>query len=166
MAGLSTPSKLTIGFALLAILGRVLFFIFTPIWVDYFNLNSSEILNVTNTSNTNFTPIAPLTPAYLTSHRISIIFVVVGQYGFSTIVFGIILLGIMLFSPGTITERERNHPKKNFFIIGFAQGVSAILVNFALSGSRTAPYLQAILSNFGIPIQFIVRYVSFHWLFW
>ena len=44
-----------------------------------------------------------------------------------------------------------------FFIAGAAQGLSSLLFLYASSGARTAPYLQALLGNFHIPLTFTFR---------
>lgn len=85
-------------------------------------------------------------------------FTVLGQWTFSTVLFGLCSLAILLVRPEMIrNQAERSYPKRNFVIIGTSQGVSSILMAYSISGSRTPPYLQAILINFVIPIQFTVR---------
>ena len=52
------------------------------------------------------------------------------------------------------------YSKWKFFIIGFSMALSSLLFNYSVSGSRTPPYLQAILSNLTVPVQFLIRYFT------
>ena len=147
----------TAGFALLAITGRVLFYIVTPLWLDYFRFTTSPIIYVSNVTNhTHSVPVAPGRPPH---ERVNVIFLLVGQWGVSTLVVGVALGVVLILMPGTITNTERTYSKRYIFLSGFSQGISSILMNFAMSGARTAPYLQALLPNFNIPVQFLMRYV-------
>ncbi len=139
----------TLGYllAVLTVITRIGCYIFTPLWLDAFNdLHGNGTENSTNGS-------LPDT----SSHKASVFFLIMMQAGVQTLVFGAVLLLILLFQPGRIGEEERTYPKSQFVLPGFAQGLSTVLFNYALSATRTALYLQAVLSNFNIPIQFSVR---------
>ena len=92
-----------------------------------------------------------------TYHEISPYFVVFGQWITITLVFGSCFLVMLIFFPHKIKEEDRKFPKHQILITGVCQGISSILVNFGYSGTRTPPYLQAILANFNIPVQFFIR---------
>src|SRR6218665_1817422 len=63
-----------------------------------------------------------------------------------------------LFSPISLFLRSSSSDlKRQFALIGCSQGLSSMFMAFAISGSRTPPYLQAILTNFALPTQFVVR---------
>ena len=149
------PSKrsLAIAFAGLAIGARVGYYIVTPLWLDFFKTDTNYTSNHTNITN------PPWTNLTSSQHEISVFFVLVAQWLIATIFYGLILALILLFWPPKITEVEKTYPKKHFAIIGVSQGISSLLFNSAVSGTRTAPYLQAVLSNCTIPIQFVVRSV-------
>ena len=137
-------------FATLAILGRVGYYISTPLWLDHFKgHNSSRGHNETDHNSTG----EP-------HHGVSVFFLMITQSSIATLTFGAALVFILVFQPGKIGATEREFPFKYFLIVGVSQGVSSVLFNFALSGTRTAPYLQAILANCTIPIQFVIRSVT------
>lgn len=88
---------------------------------------------------------------------ISPYYIVLAQQLTCTVVFGFALLAVLIIAPGKITARERNYPKWRFLAIGFGMALSSLLCNSATSGAKTAPYLQAILMNFNVPITFTTR---------
>lgn len=68
------------------------------------------------------------------------------------------LLILILVRPDSIGEEEKKQSKFWMMIMpASTQAVSSTLVSYAMSGSRTPPYLQALLTNFNIPIQFVTR---------
>ena len=137
---------------------RVGSFVVTPLWLDFFNSFTFDAYNVTNITETSSqNPLVPVFPGKLISHSVGAHFIVFGQWGYSTLVSGVILLCILICCPTNITNVDRNFPKRSFFIIGFSQALSSLLMGYASSGTRVAPYLQAILGNFNIPVQFTVR---------
>ena len=133
-------------------------YVVTPLWLDFFNgftLGFYNVTNITETSSQN--PLVPVIPGKLISHSVGAHFIVFGQWGFSAVVSGVILLCILICCPTNITNADRNFPKQSFFIIGFSQALSSLLMGYASSGTRVASYLQAILGNFNIPVQFTMR---------
>ncbi len=140
------------------ITSRVGSYIVTPLWLDYFSGAPFPLLNVTPP---HVVPhVVPLYPAHVTSHSVGAQFIVVGQWGCSAIATGLCLLWIILCCPSRISDTDRKYPKRKLFVIGCSQAVSSMLMTYASSGSRVAPYLQGLLSNFNIPIQFTTRYVA------
>ena len=137
------------------ITSRVGYYIMTPLWFDYFKHSIFEFANITNGSCwTNYTlPILP----YATATGINATFLLVGQFGFTMIVIGVILLNMMFMCPKTLSEKDYKYPKFKLFLIGFAMTMSSLGFNYSISGTRTPPYLQALLGNFNIPIQFFTR---------
>lgn len=145
-------TKAAVFFAFLAIFSGVVFYVTTAIWLDCVSqATNNTFINCSGSGSPAFEP------RQNGSTPINVIFLVVGQWSFSCAVFGVTLVAIFIISPGKITDNDRNYPKKNFFIIGFAQGLSSLIISFAVTGKKTAPFLQAILSNYWIPIQFIMR---------
>ena len=140
------------------ITSRVGSYIVTPLWLDFFNgftIPAYTILNRSGIANST----QPLLPLKITSHSIGPQFIVFGEWGYCALVSGIILLWMLICCPATISRNDRNYPKLEIFIIGFCQALSSIGMKYASSGTKVAPYLQGILGNFNIPIQFTVRYV-------
>ncbi len=109
---------------------------------------------MSNISRTN--QLIPVFPATLTAHVIDAQFVLIGQWGFTALGSGVLLLFLRCFTE-QITDREFGFPKRRIFWIGFAQALSSVLMVYASSGTRTAPYLQGLLSACTVPIQFAVR---------
>ena len=142
---MSTVKKkvLTLVFVVLAVGARVGYFIDTPLWLDSLHNNNSN----TAAGQHNSTE----------SRQISVYFLLVSQWGFVALVTGFLLLLLRFQCPGFIGETEKQFPMKYFLVIGFSMGLSSVLFNYSVSGSRTPPYLQAILGNCNIPIQFVTR---------
>lgn len=173
---LKNPRTKVACYAALAIASRVVFFVVTPLWLDFFhsknstapgNITAAEENMAMNSSGQYY--LALTTDTFSSSeesnaslsdcpHTPNPFFTVLGQWTFSTVVFGLCSLLILLVRPEMIrNQAERSYPMRNFIIIGTSQGLSSILMAYSISGSRTPPYLQAILINFVIPIQFTVR---------
>ena len=134
---------------------RVGYYIVTPLWLDYFKGSTLDFANTTNDSRlANDT----MTVLPLKSGRsINATFLLVGQWGFVAVLTGLTLLGMILGCPNTLSDINYKYPKYQLFLVGFAMAMSSLSFNYALSGSRTPPYLQAVLGNFNIPIQFTIR---------
>lgn len=141
----------TLIIAAIAVLVRSSLYVFTPLYLDYFNSNHTapthENKSSCNTSTHNSIQIVGT----------SAIFLVVGNRAFALIVYAIWLIAIKVCAPTKIGETERNYPKQQIFLISFSQGISSILFIYSLSGSRNPLYLQGILQNVNIPIQFATR---------
>ncbi|XP_078616350.1 crt homolog 3-like [Branchiostoma floridae x Branchiostoma japonicum] len=71
------------------------------------------------------------------------------------VIFGVCLA--VAFYLGHITETDLKFPHFLLFLVGMFDALNGVLVVNASSGSRTAPYLQAILGNFTIPITMLLR---------
>ena len=139
---MASKRALTLLLSLAAVLVRSAYFIVTPLWLDFLRpQNTTAHHNTTDDAR-----------------QISVCFLMVFQWGFCTLCAGVLLLVAWLIHPDTIGEEEKAFPKSQFLIMGFAMGLSSILFNYSVSGSRTAPYLNGILGNCNIPIQFITRY--------
>ena len=137
---------ITIVLSAAAVISRASYFIVTPLWLDLFK-------------SANKTPSEPANASNDTGHQpgISISFLLLFQWGIGTIIIGIVLLIMKLFSPTSIGPTEHAFPKRQFVAIGFAMGVSSILYNYPAPGNRTPPYLAGIIINCYIPIQFVSR---------
>ena len=150
------PWIISLCFAGLAILGRVGFFIVTPIWLDFFQNHHITPYNSTTGNLTSPVPVT-LFPAIPSNEKISVVYLLLANYGFCTLFWGFCLTVIALVWGNPIGVTERGLPKKYVIVMGLSQALSSIFANYSMSGYRTAPYLQAILSNCTIPIQFAVR---------
>jgi len=73
------------------------------------------------------------------------------------IIFGLGTLFIRIFSPQELGETDKRFPQLLLFLIGLCDALNGALVVFASKGSRTPPYLQAILGNFMIPLTILFR---------
>ncbi len=143
-----------IGLCLGVITLRVEYYIAAPVLLDFFRITSFPLGNLTDnsTGSGNTSTVLPLA-----SEGISALFLLIGQYGFATLGSGLLLVILILVQPGFLTETDRRHSKRRIFIMAFCMTLSSLGFNYALSGTRTPPYLQAILGNFNIPIQFTMR---------
>ena len=145
-------------FALLTLLTRSTVFIFTPLYLDALSSTTAVQLNMSSPNNSSlpFLPFSNSTtrPAY---EQIDPLCAIIFSMGFDTLVLGTVLIITRIFWPHKVTERETKYPKKGFFIAGGTQAMSSLIFLYACSGSRTAPYLQAVLGNFHIPITFSLR---------
>jgi len=121
-------------FGFLAVAGHVGQKVALPLWVDATNSMSSEFK----------------VDSYFVVSFASLLFV---------IIFGLGTLYLIVFKPGTIGETERKFPQTLLAQVGIFDGMNGIIVVFACSGTRTAPYLQAILGNFIIPLTILIRYI-------
>ena len=72
------------------------------------------------------------------------------------IIFGLGTMFIRVFSPKDIGDTEER-PHLLLFLVGFCDALNGVLILFACKGSRTPPYLQAILGNFLIPLTVLFR---------
>ena len=73
------------------------------------------------------------------------------------ILFGLGTMFIRIFWPGDIGETEKRFPCLLLFLVGSCDALNGVLIVFASKGSRTPPYLQAILGNFLIPLTVLFR---------
>lgn len=119
-------------FAFLAVTGQVGQNVSLPLWVDSSNSNTS----------------GPTVDSYFVLSFASLSFV---------IIFGLGTLLIRIISPQELGETEKRFPCRLLFLVGFCDALNGLLVVFASKGSRTPPYLQAILGNFIIPLTVLFR---------
>lgn len=126
-------------FAFVAVAGQVGQNVSLPLWVDSTNGNTS----------------GPTVDSYFVLSFASLSFVVI---------FGIGTLIIRLVSPAAIGETEKRFPHRLMFLVGLFDALNGALVVFASKGSRTPPYLQAILGNFMIPLTIMFRWVYSYWI--
>ena len=149
---------LAITFTVLAVSCKLVSLVSKPIWIDslapvsfmynvsHKEVNQSSIPSILNVNSTSAT------------HQASAYFNIFIQ-SFIPFVFWSVVLGVkMVFFPKSIPTTDRRFPKRILMIPGTGQGICAMFINYSVSGARTAPYLQAVLTNCFIPIQFIVRW--------
>ena len=138
-------------FAALAISGQVGQNVTLPLWasaatsscqhVNSHNgsSNSSNNTNVTDGGGPNMDP-----------------FFVVSSASFSfVVIFG--ALTLVSAALGAVTVEDLKFPQWQLFLIGLFDALNGILVVYSSPTSRTAPFLQAILGNFLIPLTIIFR---------
>ena len=121
-------------FSFFAVVGRVGQSVLLPLWTDSTNENG----NLSGRS----------VDCYFVLSFASLSFVVI---------FGLGILFIRIFSPRDIGETEKRFPHFLLFLVGLCNALNGGMIVFASKGSRTPPYLQAILGNFGIPITILFR---------
>ncbi len=156
-------------FAFLAIAGQVGQNVSLPLWIDstilppsggqsdhtnvsgYYLVDTGYSANHTNSSTGSGDEYQPRVDGFFVYSFACISFVVI---------FGTALLFILLFQPHRLGETERRFPHSQLFLVGLFDALNGVLVVFAGSGSRTAPYLQAILGNFMIPLTMAFRWVQ------
>lgn len=142
-------------FAFLAIAGQVGQNVSLPLWIDSTVIPASGGSTNHKNATTNHTNTTDNGGGY--QPRVDGFFV----YSFACIsfvvIFGTTLIFIRIFQPHRLGETERKFPHWNLFLVGLFDALNGVLVVFASSGSRTAPYLQAILGNFMIPLTILFR---------
>ncbi len=132
---------------------RIGYFILAPVWLDFFRITSFPWGNLTNHSRSD--DVMSVLP--LASQEIGVLFLVIGQFGFTALGTGVMLLAMMVMCPGVLTQTDYGYPKRRILLVGFCFGLSTIGINNSISGTRTPPYIQSILTSFIVPIQFVTR---------
>ena len=140
----------------LALCMRMIAFVTTILWQDSYG-HLGEASHHTNINITNNSAAANVTPAISEIIRIDPYLCPLLQALLSTITYGLCLIAVRLCWPHHIGAKETSYSQKRLVITGFSQAISNVLYNYCMSGSRTAPYLTALLGNFLVPIQFITR---------
>lgn len=153
---------LNLAFAAAAVIGQVGQNVTLPLWADA--TNSLLDLNCTNTTkhetngaNSTYQPV--MEPYFILSSA-SFSFVVL--FGFITLL--ILVVQCLLnwvsvekqYSFLTIKD-DLKFPQWQFILIGVFDALNGVLVVFASPSKRTAPFLQAILSNVSIPLVILFR---------
>ena len=137
-------------FAALAIVGQVGQNVTLPLWTNAAtsacqngtaHQNESDNPNVTNGTD------GPSMDPFFVLSSASFSFVVI---------FGVLSLVSAAF--GAVTVDDLRFPQWQLFLIGFFDALNGILVVYSAPPNRTAPFLQAILGNFLIPLTILFRY--------
>ena len=163
---------LSIFFAALTVIGQVGQNVSLPLWTGYTDyLRSMKCANGTANGTTNGTwsrivadPSGPVMDPYFVVSAASFSFVVI--FGITTVVIGLVqtLLNATNFmgkSYHFITlKSDIGFPQWQLMLVGVFDALNGILVVFASPPTRTAPFLQAILGNFLIPLTIVFRYWS------
>lgn len=71
------------------------------------------------------------------------------------VIFGVLTLVSALFK--AVTVDDLRFPQWQLFLIGFFDALNGIMVVYSSPSARTAPFLQAVLGNFMIPLTIIFR---------
>ena len=166
-----SATLLSVFFALLAVIGQVGQNVSLPLWTGYTEyLRSMKCAKGTAAENStgNGTwsrivpdPFGPVMDPYFVVSAASFSFVVI--FGLSTLAIVVVqtILNRTHFlerTYGFITvENDLKFPQWQLLLIGVFDALNGILVVFASPPSRTAPFLQAILGNFMIPLTIFFR---------
>lgn len=156
----SKGKKITLFLSIVSIMSIFGYYIVTPLWVDYFSQSITiNQYNVTkNSTLVRYLPYFPSFPYNAESRNINITFLLLGQWGFACIFCGVILLCMLVTCPNWVRRGTSfRHSVKHIIIGGTSMALSSLLFNYSISGSRTPLYLQGLLANFEIPLQFTTR---------
>ena len=83
-------------------------------------------------------------------------FFVLSSASFSfVVIFG--ALTLVSAALGAVTLDDLRFPQWQLFLIGLFDALNGVLIVYSSPSSRTAPFLQAILGNFLIPLTIIFR---------
>lgn len=144
-------------FAALAVLGQVGQNVTLPLWTSAASSacignGDSNHSNGTHSNNSNGTSSSggpSMDP-----------FFVVSSASFSfVVIFGVLTLVSAAFK--AVTVEDLRFPQWQLFLIGFFDALNGIFVVYASPTTRTAPFLQAILGNFMIPLTIFFRYCAY-----
>lgn len=118
--------------------------IFTPLWLDSM---SSSVIPVNTTGNSSTIAIDNYAVIFIVS--------VINLLLLSVILVSISLFGKLFKSAQVVL----NSHKRDMLWVGFADAVSTVFLVYSANGSRTPPYLQALATNFAIPVTFLTRFI-------
>ena len=162
---------LSIFFAALTVIGQVGQNVSLPLWTGYTDfLRDLKCANGTANGTTNGTwsrivadPSGPVMDPYFVVSAASFSFVVI--FGIATAVIALVqtVLNATNFKGKSYhfitVENDIKFPQWQLMLVGVFDALNGILVVFASPPTRTAPFLQAILGNFMIPLTIVFRYI-------
>lgn len=119
--------------------------IFTPLWLD--SMSSSAVNTTGNSSK-----------IAIDNYAVIFIVSVINLLLSALILVSILLFGKLFKSAHIIVKSH----KRDMLCVGFADAVSTVFLVYAANGSRTPPYLQALATNFAIPVTFLTRFIILH----
>ena len=165
---------LSIFFAALTVVGQVGQNVSLPLWTGYTDfLRSMDCAKGTASAEPNHTrngtwsrivpdPNGPVMDPYFVVSAASFSFVVI--FGVVTLVIALVqIIGNNAFGKSykfITVEQDIKFPQWQLMLVGVFDALNGILVVFASPPTRTAPFLQAILGNFMIPLTITFRLVS------
>ncbi len=151
-------------FAVAAVIGQVGQNVSLPLWISatasFSNPNCTALESSNETGNSSNTSSPPEMDPYFVLSSASISFVII----FGTCL--LVILSVQLLLNRLCKERRFRFitvendllfPQWQFMLIGFFDALNGVLVVFASPPTRTAPFLQAILSNSAIPLTILFR---------
>ena len=154
---------LNIFFAVLAVIGQVAQNVSLPLWIgatsELEDPNCTDI-NITaiDASNSSYTP--AMDPFFVLSFASLSFVVIFGAISLVIIVIQLILNHLFGKDVKFITMKDDIlFPQWQFVLVGVFDALNGVFVVFAADPSRTAPFLQAILGNFIIPLTILFRCV-------
>ncbi|XP_048580155.1 uncharacterized protein LOC116604296 [Nematostella vectensis] len=137
-------SCFTIFFVVVLILGLTGQNVTLPLWID----STIDTHNSTNSTSDNYKPFAD-----------QYFYVLLPSFAYA-LIFGSAQLINTLIQPQEYHQKFRRVPKIYLLPAACMFGAGGTFITFAASGTRTAPYLQSILTNIGIPSTLIIRYFA------
>ncbi|XP_064389976.1 crt homolog 2-like isoform X2 [Halichondria panicea] len=153
-------------FAVAAVIGQVGQNVSLPLWISatasFSNPNCTALESSYATGNSSNTSSPPEMDPYFVLSSASISFVII----FGTCL--LVILSVQLLLNRLCKERRFRFitvendllfPQWQFMLIGFFDALNGVLVVFASPPTRTAPFLQAILSNSAIPLTILFRFL-------
>ena len=164
---------LSIFFAALTVIGQVGQNVSLPLWTGYTDfLRSMKCATGTASAEVNHArngtwsrivpdPSGPVMDPYFVVSAASFSFVLI--FGVTTVVIALVqtILNKLNFQGKTYNfitmENDIKFPQWQLMLVGVFDAFNGVLVVFASPPTRTAPFLQAILGNFLIPLTIIFR---------
>ncbi len=143
---------LNIVFAFLAVVGQVGQNVSLPLW------SGSTQLDCNSNGSANATAAESMDPYFVLSAA-AFSFVVI--FGIITLILVVLQLAVGAFFtlPAVlrVTKEDVKFPQWQLILIGVFDALNGVMVVYASLPDRTAPFLQAILGNFLIPLTIIFR---------
>ena len=145
---------LNVVFAVLAVLGQVGQNVSLPLWTGAAQLNCSlnDSASSNASGNANNSTYQPIMDPFFVVSFASLSFVVI--FGLTSLVIAIVQ---PFLSVKFITKDDLKFPQWQLILVGVFDALNGIFVVYASVPSRTAPFLQAILGNFLIPLTIFFR---------
>ncbi len=154
---------LNVFFAFLAIVGQVGQNVSLPLWSGSTQVDCGREKNATNGNRSNATtPTSESMDPYFVLSAAAFSFVII--FGIITLI--LVLLKLVLEAVRTdfrlpavlvISKEDIRFPQWQLLLIGLFDALNGVFVVYASLPDRTAPFLQAILGNFMIPLTIVFR---------
>ncbi len=148
-------------FAFLAVVGQVGVNVSLPLWTGSAQTGCGQTRNSSNGTATSGGGGESMDPYFVLSFSSLSFLVVSGSITLVLVVLKLIL-GLLkadfsLPGPLNVSREDLKFPQWQFALIGACSALNGVLVVAASLPDRTAPFLQAILGNFLIPLTIFFR---------